>query len=335
MNSPLLSSAARCYGLDAADLSPLSGGHVSQVYEFARDAGSYVLRITPPDSGISPQAMRAILHWMRALADHDVPVAAPTPSVNGHLVETIAADGQTYLITASEKAPGVLAERMPLNVWNDLLFRRMGQLAGQMHAVAQEYAPPEPALRRPAWDEAGNCFNEPLPDALAASRLAEQRAGVLARVQALPKDAECYGMIHADFHAANFFVDATEHRITVFDFDDCVYGWYAMDIAMPLFDMLVVYPQADKAAFAERVLTHFLSGYQEARPITPFWIARLPLFLKLLEISIYAQVYTFYDPEDHLSWVGKFMRGRRQRIEDGVPYVDLDFRRVGEQVQAS
>lgn len=332
MIQKVLDFAAQCYGARVEDLEALSGGNFSQVYAFPREDVPGVLRITPPDGGISLADMRAILHWMRELARHDVPVAAPIASVNARLVETVEADGQTYLVTAVEQAPGVLAERLPLTVWNDLLFRRVGQVAGQMHAVAEGYAP-EPAQRRPAWDEVGNCFNEPLPEALAEGVFAARRAEVLDRVRALPRDAAGYGMVHADFHAANFFIDATDHRVTVFDFDDCAYGWYAMDIAMPLFDMLVVYPQADKTAFAERVLTHFLSGYLEARALDPFWMEQLPLFLKLLEINIYAQVYTFYDPEDHASWVGKFMNGRRQRIEEGVPYVDLDFRRVLEQMR--
>lgn len=328
MATDLLDFAAQCYGVATADLTALSGGNASQVYEFPRAGVPGVLRIPPPDEGLTPRDMRAILHWVRELARQGAPVAAPIPSIHGRLVETFTAAGQTYVIVAVEKAPGVLAEQLPFTVWDDALFRRMGQVAGQLHAIAGGYIPPEPGLRRPAWDEAGNCFNEPLPEALATGWLAERRAEVLTRLQALPQDAASYGLIHADFHAANFFIDVPTQRITVFDFDDCVYGWYAMDIAMFLFDMLVVYPHADKAALTARLLTHFLSGYREMRPLAPFWIHQLPLFLKLLEINLYAQVYTFYTPEDHDSWVGKFMPGRRQRLEADAPYVALDFRQI-------
>lgn len=39
-------------------------------------------------------------------------------------------------------------------------------------------------------------------------------------------------------------------EITIFDFDDCVYGWFVMDIATLLFDILVVYQGAAKGELA-------------------------------------------------------------------------------------
>jgi len=40
-------------------------------------------------------------------------------------------------------------------------------------------------------------------------------------------------LIHTDVHAGNFFVD--DGRITVFDFDDSSYQWFASDIAIALY----------------------------------------------------------------------------------------------------
>ncbi len=195
-----------------------------------------------------------------------------------------------------------------------------------MHAIAQTYKPEVSALCRPEWHEIGNCFNESLPEAFVDTRLGQQYAQVRERLAVLPTEAEHYGMVHADFHAANFFVDLATNAITVFDFDDCVRGWYVMDIAMPLFDMLVVYPRVDRAVFAAHFLKQFLQGYRSERSLEPFWVAQLPHFLKLLEINIYLQVYAYHDPADTTSWVGKFMAAdRRDRIDRGEPYVDLDF----------
>ena len=55
----------------------------------------------------------------------------------------------------------------------------------------------------------------------------------------------------------------TERKIsdTVFDVDDCSYGWYVMDIAMGLFDVLVLYPGEEKVAFAEQFIRDYLHGY--------------------------------------------------------------------------
>ncbi len=41
-------------------------------------------------------------------------------------------------------------------------------------------------------------------------------------------------MIHQDAHTGNLFVD-DDYTMTLFDFDDCVYGHFIYDIAMVLF----------------------------------------------------------------------------------------------------
>ncbi len=334
MNTLLLNFAAQCYDLQPEHLQPLHGGNFSHVYGFTRDDVAYVLRITPPNADLDAAAMCAIWAWVHYLDAHGARVAGPIPSRAGRLVETCEQEAGRYLVTAVKQAPGILAERLPFAQWNDALFAAWGRAAGKMHAIAQQYAPDDPAHQRLPWDQAGNCFNEPLPADWADSVIAQRYAQAREFLPTLPVAAEHYGMIHADFHAANFCVEPETARITVFDFDDCARGWYIMDVAMALFDMLVVYPRADRAAFAAHFLRQFLAGYVPEKPLTAFWAAQLPHFLKLLEINLYVQVSPYYDPADTSSWVGKFMAGdRKRRIEADVPYVDVDFVAVLESVQ--
>lgn len=324
-NAPFIDEAARRYGIPAADLTPMVGGHFTHVYSFAKDGKDCVLRITPPNEEIDLRAMRAILPWMRFLAEGGASVAAPALSQNGALIEPIAQDGQTYIAVAFEKAPGIRGEELTFDQWNDALFARLGQTAGKMHALAKVYTPSSPDLKRPDWDAAANCFHPPeqLPPSEAV--VAEKQTRIFEVVQALPKDEGSYGMIHADLHGGNFFVDVATNTITVFDFDDCAYGWYVMDIAMGLFDVLVLYPGPDREAFAARFLRSYLKGYRAENTLNAFWLGQLPHFLKLLEIGVYTQVHTYYDPADTESWVGKFMANRKYRIEHDVPYIALDW----------
>ena len=98
-------------------------------------------------------------------------------------------------------------------------------------------------------------------------------------------------LTHMDLHFGNFFVGIHSQRVTLFDFDDCAYGWYIMDIAMLLFDVLVVYDQPDHQQFGQRFLTNVLRGYIPSMPDSAFWVEQLPLFLKLLEISLFITLY--------------------------------------------
>lgn len=330
MQTEVLDFAARCYGLTPMQLRPLHGGNFSRVFEFSRDGAAYVLRITPPNTDLDAAGMRAIWAWVHHLEAHGAAVAGPIWTTTGQLVETLEQEEGCFLITAVRKAAGILAEELPFEQWNDALFQAWGRTAGKMHAIAQTYPVPEPALRRPRWDHITNCFNDALPDAWTNSARAQQLARARAQLRTLPTEANHFGMIHTDFHAANFFVEPQTNTITVFDFDDCSYGWYGMDIAMALFDMLVVYPREDRSAFAEHFLKQFIAGYQQEKALEAFWVAQLPHFLKLLEITIFTQVAAYHDPADTTSWVGKFMAHERlRRIEQGTPYVDLDFAAVG------
>ena len=64
-----------------------------------------------------------------------------------------------------------------------------------------------------------------------------------------------------------------------------------MDIAMLLFDVLVVSNQPDRQQFGQRFLTNVLRGYIPSMPDSAFWVKQLPLFLKLLEISLFITLY--------------------------------------------
>lgn len=317
--------AAHRYGVGEPKLTPLAGGHFADVYGFTKDGVECVLRVIPPNDEIDARAAVGILEWMGYLAEHGGPVTRPIRSEAGAYLETIEDGSTTCIATVCEKAAGVLGEELPADAWSDALIEELGRATGWMHAIARTYRPADDSLRRPAWDEIGNCFNPVglLDDSQAKvrARLAE----VLGRVNAFPRTEEGYGLIHADLHGANFFVDVERGKITVFDFDDCCYGWFAMDVAMALFDTLVVHPPADEPAFARGFMRSYLSGYNRERRLSRFWIERIPDFLKLLEIGVYAQVYRQHDPDDTKSWIGKFMPNRRKRIEHGVPYVDVSF----------
>ncbi|MBN1936462.1 MAG: phosphotransferase [Anaerolineae bacterium] len=326
----LLDSIARLYGVSPAQLQPVSGGHFSHVYKYTDGRRACILRITPPNADVDLAAMRAILEWLAFLSAHDGPAPGPIRSRNGSLIEEVQFENRTYIAVAFEKAPGVLAEGMSPAEWSDELFQALGRTVGQCHRVARRYVPARPEFERPQWDCGGSCFNprEALADADPA--ILEKHVRVLSLIQSLPKDRDGYGLAHLDLHFGNFIVDAAQQHIYLFDFDDCAYGWYVMDIAMLLFDVLVVYDGLDRRQFGQRFLTNLLRGYLTQVPISPFWISQLPHFLKLLEIGIYVMLYRDYDPATADAWVSKFMPERRDRIERELPYVDLDFAALSE-----
>ncbi len=326
MQASTLNIIAARYGITASELTSQSGGHVALVYRYNFRGRDYILRITPPNEEITLQSAHLILEWLEFLAGHGGPVSKPVHSLKGNLIEQVQSAGQLYLVTAFEKAPGVLAERMQPEQWSDELFQSLGRAIGSCHRIACQYAPPE-EYKRPVWEQISNCFN-PLEDLDCVDpNLLEKRRQLLDAIGHLPVNPECYGLAHLDLHFGNFYVDIASSKITFFDFDDCAYGWYLMDLAMLLFDVLVVYSGSEREGFGERFLEHLLCGYLSQKSLDPACAAQFPLFLKLLEIGLYITLYRI-DTADLGEWGSKFMLGRRLRVEQDIPYVGLDFEEI-------
>jgi Ser/Thr protein kinase RdoA (MazF antagonist) len=324
----LLAEAARIYGVPAEACRPLSGGNFATVYGFAQADRNLVLRLIPPNEDVDLETAQAIVGWMNHLATHGGYAPRPVASPQGAWVETIDRAEGRYLATVTEQAPGILCEELGEAQWSETLYASLGRTVGRVHTLAKDYTPQPDAHWPPEWDRGGNLFSPVKPLEGPLAHLHEKRQAVLRQVAHLPKDQESYGPIHADLHFGNFFVEAESGAITLIDFDDCACGWYVMDLAILLFDAVVLYPGADKEAFAERFLRCFLKGYLSEKPLSGFWLRQLPHFLKLLEIAVYAALYKAYTQGGMGGWGGKFMRGRQARVEGDIPYLGLDFERL-------
>ncbi len=324
----VLDAASERYHIAPGAIRPLDAFE-SFIFEFekAAPAGqthSFILRLSH-SLRRTPELIYGEVDWINYLARGGARVARAVPSPAGNLVETIE-DGQggQFYATAFVKAEG----DQPWNVgWTPELFEAYGRLIGRMHALTKDYAPSRPEWRRPEWDDPIFMYVDPyMPDGEELAR--ERYAEALTHVRGLPRGRDSYGLTHQDAHGANMHVD-TAGRLTLFDFDDCGYHYFANDIAMVLF--YIAMGKRNNAEFAEHFLSHFMRGYREENALERWWLAELPWFMKLREIEMYAVIYRdFAIPDGDVSliddeWAAAFMRGRKARIEHDVPYLDMDF----------
>lgn len=314
----ILAATAARYALAAGDLHELDGAE-SFIFRFSRGTDAFILRV-----GHSIRRSVALIQgevdWMSYLHRHGAAVAAPVLSPAGNLVEVID-DGQggQFLATAFVHAPGGPPRG---DAWNPTLFAEYGRVLGRMHRVTRDYMPPDPAWTRPQWDDDVMLLASSWlpPEEEVALR---DYAQVLAELRALPKSRDTYGMVHQDAHGGNFFVDAAG-RLTFFDFDDCVYSWFANDLAIVLFYAVTLAP--DREAAARAFLPPFFQGYRREYSLDPAWLAHFPLFLKLRELDLYGAIHRDFDVNNlEHPWVRGFMDGRKARIDARAPYLELDF----------
>jgi Ser/Thr protein kinase RdoA (MazF antagonist) len=318
-NDSILQTAMRRYEIPA-DKIELLDGFESFIYKFQRPDGQFILRIGHSDRR-SPDLIRGEVDWINYLAAGGASVARAILSAGGNLVEPVE-DGQggEFLCTAFIHAPGGEVHR---NQLNDHLFRNYGRLLGRMHALAKTYRISNPVWRRYAWDSPENNTAEKQMPARETLALEKYRQ-VLEHLRTLPQNADGYGMIHQDAHPGNFFVDEA-CNLTLFDFDDCVYGHFIYDIAMVLF--YTSNDEPDPARYTKHFMPVFLSGYREENRLDPVWLAELPHFMKLREIDLFASIHFSFEDGDNPDhpWCARYMKGRRERIEGDVPFIDFDW----------
>lgn len=319
----ILREAARRYDIAPGDIDQ-GDGFESFIYRFTRGGERYILRLAHTLHR-TPEAIHGEVDWINHLAAGGATVARAELSARGELVEEIDdGAGGRFLATAFAFAPGESPWKAG---WTPARREAYGRLIGRMHALSKGYEPADPRRRRHDWpadtvDSVRKQLATVDPFALDRFLALVERAG------ALPRGRDDYGLIHFDAHEGNFFIDGD--TITLFDFDDCGYNWYANDLAMVIFYQVTnaAEPEEKAAAF----LPDFLRGYRAENRLDPAWAALIHDFMTMREIELYAVILHSYgitpDEVDTIphAWTRDFMRGRRERIAAGRAYLEYEFK---------
>ena len=314
----ILTQAMYRYAI-APESIALLDGFESYMYEFSRDDGDYILRVGH-SLRRSENLILGEVDWINYLVRGGTPAAGAILSESGSLVEPIA-DGQggQFLACAFEKAKG----KPPWEVgWNDQRWQSYGQMIGRMHALTKEYQPASPEWVRPQWDDPLmlDIENNVPPE---QQVVLERFRALIAQLKSLPRGHQSFGLIHFDAHEGNMFMDETGN-LTLFDFDDCLYGWFIYDIAIVLFYKAM--GANANPEFINAFMGQFLRGYRQENSLDPAWLVQIPHFLKLREVDLYGVIHRSFDVENlDDPWCLRYMDGRRERIEEGIPYLDCDW----------
>jgi Ser/Thr protein kinase RdoA (MazF antagonist) len=318
-NDSILNEALARYGI-AKENVRLLDGFESFIYEYEKGGQSYVLRVSHSLHRTS-DLTQGELEWVNYLVAGGVPAARAVPSERGNWVEPIPVeDGSHFTAVSFEWARGNHPTRAD---WNSGLAVKLGQIVGRMHALTKHFEPSDIRFRRPEWHEdyPADWAERYLPSS--ETQVITKFNELLGYLYTLPKDKDSYGLIHVDVHGGNFFVENGE--ITLFDFDDCQYAWFVYDIAMALFYAIShnCVSQED-IAWASSFFEQFMAGYRRENAIAPEWLRQIPYFLKLREIDLYIVIHRSLDLDDLDPWCASFMDNRKYKIENDVPYVELD-----------
>ncbi len=288
-SNKILATAIQLFAIPQKSLKDL-GGFESFVYEYERDGGSYILKITHTVRR-SVDYLMGELDFVNYLQANGVATAEAIPSINNQFIEEIA-DGQggAFLVYAFRKLPG---GKIDINTWNEKTFYELGKTTGLMHALAKKYQPAKAAYTRQNWyeDEVLK-FDKHIP--ANETKIITIAYDILNSVKALPQTAATYGLVHGDLHYGNFFMD--KEQLYVFDFDDCEQHYYEADVGISLYYMQY-HPlqKQSKKEFADWFLPNYLAGYHCHNTLVKGWEDNIPKFLALREVLLYSLFCQIWD----------------------------------------
>ena len=320
--------ASRLFGVRKDALKLVAGyeGCANLVYEYERDGQPTILRISfRPDR--TAQEIQAELHYVSYLAEHGVRVSRPVPSRNGRLIETLQVEGMPLHIVSFVKGKGM---RVPDNGYRyredapiEEYFQNWGRVLGQMHALAKGYQPASEVVKRPGWfeiDPSRRMMETQVPERLPVVRA--RIRSLLQEIRSLPKDGDSYGLIHGDFNDGNFVVDYTNGDMTVFDFDDSCTFWFIYELASAWeggIGRAMFRGLEERKAFMEHYMEQVMAGYNRENTLSAEWLARLPLFVRLVQVEEFLYFVQYIDEpgEDMQAQLGYKIKC----IQEDIPYM--------------
>lgn len=325
VSTEILSQAAKSFGFDIATLKFISNS-CNEVYRFSKGNTIYFLRLSEKPLEFENN-IKAEVHWIRYLVESGVHVSLPIQTLEGELTTVCSDHENCFIATVFEGAPGKFFDSDP-ELWGSSLFNTWGETMGTMHRLTKSYDPGDLKLTREEWRPA-EINNPHLQNGnylvlLSKLRLIEEQ------LKTLPRDKDSYGLIHYDFHPYNFLID--HKKITVFDFDDSLNGWFALDIGVAATHAVWwgshYKDWKSKNEFAKHFLYEFLEGYIKQNSIEQEWLQRIPLFMDYRNISSFFWWLKNWDGnEDHLNEFQKnAIIEAVKLIESDMPFDGCDIK---------
>jgi len=310
----ILNLAAEQYGFDKEKLRFI-GDSCNKIYAFQKNDIWYILRISERSAPFA-HLTRAELDWMDFLSKNGINVPSPLLTIKNERLIAVQENEKYYIICAYTAFAGQNDyqhwNKNDPNLWNSAIFYNWGKQMGDMHRLTKDYMSSNDIDVRPHF----NRFDlvDSVKSCPSVNKIAEDLIG---EMDSLPKDRDSYGLIHADMHQWNFLI--RDGEINVFDFDDSLYGWFALDIGIALYHALWWGRTNDTGYdFTKDIIKSFINGYLSANQLSDFWLSKIPLFMRYRQICKFSW---YYDPagiDDH-------QKERIRNIEDGVLFTGCEI----------
>jgi Ser/Thr protein kinase RdoA (MazF antagonist) len=201
---------------------------LSDVYSVKTAQQQYILRISHTHWR-SQSEIQFEMELLDFLHQRQIPVAHPLATVDGEFIFPIAAPEGGRYATLMTYAPGSI----PIGDFNQIQSYTLGQTLAQMHVASADFVPTtdrQPLDQAHLIDQSLAIILPQLQDPAMATGLAATGDQLHAALRSLPQSAPFWVICWGDPHSGNVHC-TSDRQMTLFDFDQCGYGWRAFDVA--------------------------------------------------------------------------------------------------------
>ena len=252
---------------------------LSDVYLVETEFKSYILKVSH-HHWRSQSDIKFELEFLNFLHQHSLPVACPLKTKSDQLWVTInAVEGDRYA-ALFPYAPGEIPQG-DLTIEQSII---MGQTLGKLHQTSLRFdnaASRQPLNPEYLLDESLSTITPYLGERdQDLAYLKETIAQIKQQLTCLEKTSPLWSVCWGDPHSGNVHF-TTNNQITLFDFDQCGYGWRAFDLAKFLQVSL-------RAGINRKVKDAFFEGYQQIQTLTDAEAASLQALTQMAHFWVWA-----------------------------------------------
>ena len=240
---------------------------LSDIYRIETKTGLYIFRISH-HHWRSRSEIQFELEFLTFLRQHQLPVASPLPTKTGELCLEINAPEGTRYGTLFEYAKG----SVPIGDLDSNQSYKLGETLAKLHQVSYHFSPQSqrspltPELIIDRSNQIIAPFLEKRPCDLQTLLTITDR--VKKELQNLPTTPPFWTVCWGDPHSGNTHF-TENNQLTLFDFDQCGYGWRAFDLGK-------FYQVSLQSGCSPKIRETLLQGYSSISPLQQIEIDCLP-----------------------------------------------------------
>ena len=245
------------------------------------------------------------MDYLEYLIQKGIPIAKPVRSSIGALIESLSTTEDPLRCAVFEALPG---DHPDFDELTRDQFRQWGELLGRLHKATEGFT----VRGRSTWQDHLAMIEAHLPAHETAAHVALIR--VKDQLSALPITPHNFGLIHFDFELDNLLWH--EGSISIIDFDDAAFYWFAADIAFALRDLF--HDDPAQVDFSHESLLAFLEGYRAEKELSDEEVQQIPVFLRLHNLLLFTRLIRSLGPEvpaDEPEWMTKLRARLAQKMD--------------------